>query len=93
MNVYQQAIEKWGGSSQMEMLIEECSEVIQATQKLKRAFYSKDSNRIKDSEEHMCEELADLAIMLEQMYFIFDRDMIDKFKSEKLIRLENRINS
>ncbi len=92
-DIYKQAITKWGNSSQIEMLIEECSEVIQATQKLKRAFYSKDSDRIKKAEEHICEELADLSIMLEQMYIVFDKSIIDKFKDEKLIRLENRINS
>jgi len=41
---------------------------------------------------HVCEEIADVEIMIEQLRYIFDVDLIDQFKSEKLERLEKRIN-
>lgn len=35
--IYKQALEKWGVNSQIEMAVEECSELIQAIQKVKRS--------------------------------------------------------
>jgi len=84
-DLYKAAIEKWGVVSQVEMAVEECSELIQAIQKVKR------SNTI-ETNMHVCEEIADVEIMIEQLRYIFDVDLIDQFKSEKLERLEKRIN-
>jgi len=36
-DLYKAAIEKWGVVSQVEMAVEECSELIQAIQKVKRS--------------------------------------------------------
>ena len=71
--LYKKAIEKWGKKSQVEMLIEECSEVIQAVQKLKREYFNNDLKKIYEVEHHLCGELADLTIMLEQMNLIFEK--------------------
>ena len=90
--LYKKAIEKWGKKSQVEMLIEECSEVIQAVQKLKREYFNNDLKKIYEVEHQLCGELADLTIMLEQMNLIFDKNHIEKIKQEKLLRLKNRID-
>ncbi len=83
--IYKAAINKYGVFAQIEMAVEECSELIQAIQKTKR------DNNIETS-NHVCEEIADVEIMIEQLRGIFNSDMIDKYKQEKLERLNKRIN-
>ena len=60
----------YGYLSQREMLVEECAELIQAIQKLKRA--EKESLE-KEFAETMSfvEELADVTIMVEQMNYLY----------------------
>ena len=82
--IYKAAIKKYGVMSQVEMAIEECSELIQAIQKTKR------SNTIINN-NHVCEELADVEIMIEQLRGIYDPVLIDRYKAEKIERLEFRI--
>jgi len=89
--VYKKAIETWGSAAQIEMMIEECSELTQAIQKLKRSYYSNDDERIAEANTHVCEELADVNIMLEQMMFVFDSAKISNFKEAKIERLKGRI--
>jgi len=43
------------------------------------------------NKEQICEELADVEIMLNQMKIIFDKDMIQSFKNLKLARLNERV--
>ena len=78
----QEAVETFGSSSQVDMCIEECSELIQALCKLKRG---RDTN--------VEEEIADCLIMLEQMQFIFDREKVQQFYFDKLERLALRIRN
>lgn len=85
-DLYKAAIEKWGVGLQVEMAIEECSELIQAIQKVKR-------NDTIVANSHVCEEIADVEIMIEQLRGIFESDIIDQYKAEKLERLEIRIKS
>lgn len=90
--IYRDAIAKYGAASQLEMMVEECSEVIQAIQKIKRSNYTQDVTKIEQANLHLYEELADLTIVLEQVSLIFDIELINKFKAEKLERLKNRIS-
>lgn len=83
--LYRAAIVKWGVPSQVEMAIEECSELIHAIQKTKRS-----NGPVAQS--HVCEEIADVEIMIEQLRGIFNCKIIDKYKAEKLERLEKRIS-
>ncbi len=89
--IFKKAIEKWGVESQSEMIIEECAEVIMAFQKLKRAYYSMNNEVIQKTTNNVCEELADLSIMLDQMKLIFDNSKIEKIRIEKISRLKERI--
>lgn len=87
MNVvlYQQAIDKYGGDNQLNVAIEELSELIKEICKFKRGF---------DNGEHLAEEVADVEIMCEQLRFIFDLDAkVDYFKNLKLKRLEERLTN
>jgi NTP pyrophosphatase (non-canonical NTP hydrolase) len=80
-SVYRRAREKWGIDSQVDMLVEECAELIAAT------------NRVKRSRTDLTpwfEEIADAEIMLEQMREIYGHEQIDAIKVQKLRRLAER---
>lgn len=80
MSVYQNAIDLWGATSQIDMMIEECAELIHALQKIKRG-----------RPVNVSEELADVEIMCEQMRVIFSSSKIDREKEIKLQRLRHLI--
>jgi NTP pyrophosphatase (non-canonical NTP hydrolase) len=82
--LYQNVVETVGNAAQIEMVIEECSELIHALQKFKRA--SNDA-----SIENVCDELADVEIMIEQMRCVFNSDTIEERKDYKLHRLAQRL--
>jgi len=91
IELYKKAIQEWGKFSQMDMMIEESSELILACaslihnmMKLSRAKKGKKTNMVN---MQICEEIADLEIMLEQSHMIFDGKLIDKIKERKLKNL------
>jgi NTP pyrophosphatase (non-canonical NTP hydrolase) len=101
--VLDSAIQVYGISNQLDMAIEECAELIQAINKIKRNFTIdeikniKNGNHIFKSTEdaivynNVCSEIADVKIMLYQLEKIFDKNNIDISEERKLIRLEERL--
>lgn len=85
-NVYEKALERWGLTLQMDMLVEECAELIHAIQKIKRSGLI-----TTEGEDKVCEEMADVSIVIEQMLYAFNRDIFNKKYREKIERLEKRI--
>lgn len=84
-NVLDKALAKWGEWSQVEMCIEECSELILALQKRKRD----------DSEEkqaNVIEELADVRITIESLIQLIGESEVQKVVDHKIDRLERRID-
>ena len=79
--VLRNAIETYGEESQIDMMIEECSELIRALCKWKRY---RDAAR-----DLVEEEMADVKIMLQQMEMIFGN--IDDHVDAKIVRLEKRL--
>ena len=76
------AIEVFGVDSQVDVMIEEMSELTKALLKLRRALPGRESAECKD---HIREEIADVQIMLDQMRLIFGfTDKQDKAKIERL---------
>ena len=73
----------YGYESQMDMLTEECGEFIQARNKLRRS--------VPGAYDNCLEEIADIAIMVEQMKLICGADRIDSIINEKLNRQMQRI--
>ena len=85
------------------MAVEECAELIQAINKIKRSFTIdeikniKNGNHIFKSTEdalvynNVCSEIADVKIMLYQLEKIFDKNNIQIAEERKLIRLEENI--
>ena len=86
--IYSQAASLWGSGNQVDMMIEEASELTKALLKFRR----------EPSPEKMLDvvqEIADVEIMLEQMKLMFDRidNNIEIFKKAKLERLQKRIQA
>lgn len=82
--LYQQAITKWGASSQLDMVVEECAELIKAIQKVRR-------NR--EDWIPVIEEAVDVGLMLEQLKVIYPvTKMWDDLRLNKLERLERLLS-
>ena len=81
--VYRKAIAKYGADKQMTVAIEEMSEVIKELCKLQRGIGNRD---------HLAEEIADAAIVLEQMRMLFNLNqaVCDKM-DEKIERLQRKV--
>jgi NTP pyrophosphatase (non-canonical NTP hydrolase) len=86
----QTILDHYGSEAQLEILIEECAELIQAVQKLRRYSYSTDSA---DYYERFKEEVADVAVMIEQMMIAVGEDEIRAIMSEKVERQLRRIET
>lgn len=101
LKVLQEAIDHYGEESQLDMAIEEMSELTKAICKYKRAVkererdicYSTAKNVI-FAEDDIMEEIADVLIMLEQLMTIFNcKERVSAIASEKIRRLKARINN
>lgn len=79
--IYKKAMFIHGPENQREMLAEECSELAAAVNQFKRKRISVDD---------LCEEIADVEIMIGQMRVMYST-IIDKIKVNKLKRLEKRL--
>jgi len=80
------AIEKFGQSAQIDMVIEECSELITALQHYKRS-----KPDISRSIDQVNEEIADVFIVLHMAYRMFDELAINHHIRSKQVRLWSRI--
>lgn len=90
--LYQNALKFWGKDAQINMVIEESSELITELGKLIK-YLMKLTRTKNDRQYNMTkilveEEIADVEIMLEQMHLIFDDATINKIKAEKLERVK-----
>ena len=84
--ILQLAIDTYGVDSQIDVAVEECSELIKALMKFRRR------NGSGDTERDVCEEIADVGIMIDQLRMMFDSEYIDFVREEKIKRLEQRLN-
>ena len=90
--ILEKAIKTYGASKQMDMCIEEMSELTKAICKIKRELSSGDGFTKVETLNNLYEEIADVEIMLEQMRIMFASDKeIDEQKEYKLNRLQNRL--
>ena len=76
------AVEIYGEDSQIWMTIEEMSELSNALAKYRRGRVTR---------EDVCEEIADVAIMMIQLSKIFGSDDISDYLKSKLDRLDKRL--
>ena len=80
-----------GMNKQLDIAIEELSELIQAICKIKRRdSLSNESFAVKGN---LAEEMADVEIILAELKLLFDNeDNVKEWKNYKLDRLEKRLN-
>ena len=98
--ILQKAIEKYGFDAQMDICIEECAELIQAINKLKRSKKTIYGGKIPKNWDvknslmyfNLCGEVADVEITLEQMKIMLDKEVIELIKDRKIERLNKRMN-
>lgn len=83
LDIYTEALDKWGTSAQIMMLYEECGELLSAISKLERG---------RVSENDVITELADVSIMVEQIALLFGYDKFENEKENKLKRLKERLD-
>ena len=88
--ILKKAISTFGESHQIDRIIEECSELIQALSKYKRALDLKEDTVNKY--ENVIEEIADVKIVTRTAELIFNEDeAISKIVDYKLERLKKRM--
>jgi NTP pyrophosphatase (non-canonical NTP hydrolase) len=90
-NIYKRIVDKWGVESQLNMVIEEVGELLQAISKFNRAK-DKDIETQVEAYRHLCEEIADVINMTNQMREMFDSELIDKYIKEKLERISKKLD-
>ena len=91
INILTRAVEHYGKISQVDMMLEEMSELTKALLKWRRVFFSEllGGDAMKAKEADVREEMADVQIMLNQMCLIFG-DINDE-EIAKLERLDARL--
>lgn len=82
--ILESAMVNFGVTSQIDMAIEECSELINALCKMKRG---------RGTDDDVITEIADVQIMTEQISFLFDKEKIAAERERKIERLAQRIQS
>lgn len=80
INLYKKAIKTWGEEAQIDMLNEECGELITAVAQFKRG---------RTSHHDVMTELADVFIMVEQIATMMSYDDFEKETDRKLARLRD----
>jgi NTP pyrophosphatase (non-canonical NTP hydrolase) len=75
-----------GMQSQLDQTQEECAELIQAISKFRR-------KKTVERKSDLLEEIADVSIMVMQLYEIFGKDEIEQRIKEKLARSEGRLKN
>jgi NTP pyrophosphatase (non-canonical NTP hydrolase) len=79
--IYNRALDAWGHDAQMDMVIEEMSELIKAILKYRRKPH-------KDRAMDVAEELADVIIMLRQLEIAMERNYPSFVNWKKQIVIE-----
>ena len=93
-DLYDEAVRLWGEKTQIDMMVEECSELIKALCKFNRnkSTYPRDVFQVL---ENVREEIVDVDIVLGQMKRIFDLEetCINEIREKKLTRLKNKVEN
>lgn len=99
--ILQEAICKYGFEAQMDMCVEECAELIQAINKLKRSKLTIYGGKIPNCWDaknilmyhNLCSEVADVKIMIAQMEIMLNPEAIQITIDRKIERLSKRLNT
>ncbi len=84
---YQKFIDAWGEDTQIDMCIEEMSELIKELLKYRRIKKSNSNkDKIEERKEKVQEEIADVLNTVEQMAFIFGEKEVVRIREDKINR-------
>ena len=87
-DLHRQALEKWGLEGQMNMVTEECSELIKAISHMRRGRCGWD---------HVAEEIADVEITISSIKChienVAGKELLENEKAKKMERLEKRLEN
>lgn len=90
--VLQNAVYTYGKEAQVDVAIEEMSELIKALLKNRRAEHFPQAWDYEKTRQNIFEEIADVVIMLTQLLMIFGgRDAVQKAIDKKVKRLDTRL--
>ena len=98
--ILEQAISQYGTCAQLDMAVEECAELIQAINKLKRlglvSYHVTKPNASMDIKcvnayNNLCSEIADVKILIHQLELILCKERIEISVDRKIDRLQNRL--
>lgn len=83
--LYERTVNTWGESFELDMLVEECAEVILTVGHIRRG---------RKQREDLLEELADVSLMLESVVAVVcnGEEEFNEFRAVKLARLKERLN-
>lgn len=91
-DIARNAVRKWGKAAQVDMAIEEMSELTKALLKDRRAGMNPEAWDYEKVRENIAEEMADVSIMLLQLEIIFQNsDETRRIRNEKMSRLYKRL--
>lgn len=82
IELFQNAIEKFGIDAQKKMCVEECAELINALAK---------ESRGRSSKNDIITELADVSIMVDQMALYYGYQDFENERNKKIIKLNERV--
>ena len=88
LDFYQRCIDVWGEDAQIKMCIEEMSELTKELCKNWRKSKANTPEQI----DHICEEIADVQNMVDQMEMIFGEEKVKKYREEKIKRTKMRLD-
>ena len=84
-NIYQDSIDKWGETAQLDQMIEEMAELTLAISKYKRQF----NDSLLDYQkvgvmENLYTEIADVKLMIEEMEYMFGKNNVQNAYEKQL---------
>ena len=85
---YQRCIDVWGEDAQIKMCIEEMSELTKELCK----NWRKSTKDTPEQLQHICEEIADVQNMIDQMQLIFGVEKVETIRKEKIERTQKRLD-
>ena len=91
-SILKEAINTFGISNQIDVAVEEMSELTKELCKINRHLRENMIELYKEDYNALCEEMADVIIMLEQLKLIFSNEVeVEHYMDKKINRLMNRL--
>ena len=86
--LYKRCIDVWGEDAQIKMCIEEMSELTKELCK----NWRKGKHNTPEQIDHICEEIADVQNMVDQMQLVFGEEKVEEYRKQKIARTQKRLD-